>query len=96
MTDGNVKRGRGRPRNRRPSVRMQVRIPADMYDRIQALPGATFSERLLVAAKLGMHSPDLARELLRPGWRERETPLEFVPEGEVVKGEVGDVGRASA
>lgn len=96
MNGGNVKRGRGRPRNRRPSVRMQVRIPADMYDRIQALPGATFSERLLVAAKLGMHSPDLARELLRPGWRERDTPLVFVEEEGVVQVEGDDVGRASA
>ena len=96
MTDRKPGAKRGRPRSVRPSVATQVRIPAEMYDRIQALPGTSFAARLRVAVELGMRSPELARELLRPGWRERDAQVVFVEEEGVVQVEGDDVGRASA
>jgi len=66
-----------------------------MYDRIQALPGASFGARLKMAAELGMRSPELVRELMTPGWRERNARLVFVDEVGVVQVE-GDEGEKSS
>ena len=88
MTGEKVKNRGGRPRNAIPTTK--VRVPMDMYERIQALPGGSFGERLRAALELGIRSPELARELLRPGWRSREARLEFV--GELEFGKVDGEG----